>query len=328
MQSPQLHIDQTIDKLSRHYLPGQLNALLPIIKEIHRLKVEKDAVILAHNYMTPDIYHGVADIVGDSLKLAQEAAKTKARTIVQAGVHFMAETSKLLCPDKTVLLPDMNAGCSLAEGITADDVTGLRREYPGVPIVTYVNTSAAVKAVSDLCCTSGNALKIVEALKREGHKRVLMIPDKYLAINTAARTNVEILTYDGSCIVHELFSEKDIDRLRRENPDALILAHPECPRDVIEACDFAGSTAEMGSFIAKNKPAKAILVTECSMSDNIALEHPDVNLISGCRLCPYMKKVTLPKILHSLRTGDTEIEIDPAIAEGARTAVNKMLEMS
>lgn len=321
--------DHLYPKVSNHYKKEYWEHLAPLIAEINALKKQKNAVILGHNYMTPDIFHCVSDIVGDSLKLAQEAAATKADIIVQAGVHFMAETSKILCPDKTVLMPDMEAGCSLAEGITAQDVLDLKRDHPGVPVVTYVNTSAEVKAESDICCTSSNAVKIVKRLVAEGHKRVLCIPDQYLAQNVARQVpEVEVLTFAGACIVHEIFSAKDIDRMRSQNPDAVILTHPECPPDAVKASDFSGSTSQINQYIIDKQPAKAILVTECSMSDNIAADNPNVELIKGCQLCPHMKRITLPKILKSLQTETTAVEVDPAIAARALIAVQKMLEYS
>lgn len=315
--------------VSDMFSSAQWDALKHLIDEINELKRDKNAVILGHNYMTPDIFHCVSDITGDSLKLAQEAARAEADIIVQAGVHFMAETSKILCPDKTVLIPDPKAGCSLAEGITAKDVQLLKEKYPGVPIVTYVNTTAEVKAESDICCTSSNAAKITRKLYEQGHKEVLLIPDQFLAENVAAEVpEVKVLTYKGSCIVHERFTADDMKRLRKQNPDAVILAHPECPRDVVEEVDYAGSTAQMDQFIKQNQPAKAILVTECSMSDNLKAVNQNVEFISGCQLCPYMKMITLPKIRDSLLNMTHEVHVDPTIAAKAKIAVDKMLEMS
>ena len=316
-------------KLSRHYREDYWKTLAPYIHEINILKREKNAVILAHNYMTPDIFFGVGDIMGDSLKLAQEAAKTTADIIVQCGVHFMAETSKILCPDKKVLIPDMKAGCSLAESITAEDVRKLKAQYPGIPVVTYVNTSAEVKAESDVCCTSGNALKIINALGAQGHDTVIMTPDKYLAQNIAAQTNVKVIIWEGSCMVHERFTPLDVARLRKQHgSDVVVLAHPECPPDVIAVSDHTGSTAQMDDFIKKNQPKKAILMTECSMSDNIAAANPDVEMFGTCQMCPHMKRISLPKILHALQTEQPEVLVDPAIIPRARRAVERMLEMS
>ncbi|HTK85788.1 MAG TPA: quinolinate synthase NadA [Patescibacteria group bacterium] len=312
-------------RVAKFYPEAQWRALAPYVHEINRLKREKNAVILAHNYMTPDIFHCVADVVGDSLALAREAAKSKADIIVQAGVHFMAETAKVLNPDKVVLMPDMRAGCSLAESITAEDVRNLRQKYPGVPIITYVNTSAEVKAESDVCCTSGNAVKIVEGLDVP---EVVMIPDQYLAAYTAARTKVKVHTWQGACEVHERFKATDVKRFKTLGSNVVVLAHPECPPEVIEAADYTGSTQQMIQYVEKQKPQKVVMITECSMSDNVSSAHPDIEFLSGCRMCPHMKRISLPKILHSLQTMTTPIEIDPAIAGRARKAVEKMLELS
>jgi len=292
------------------------------IAAILDLKRERNAVVLAHNYQTPEIFHCVADIVGDSLALAREAMKTDADVIVLAGVHFMAETAKLLNPDKTVLIPDLEAGCSLASSITAADVRLLRERYPGVPVVTYVNTSAAVKAESDICCTSGNARKVIESL---GVGRVIMLPDEYLAQNVAAETGVEIITWAGHCEVHERFTAAEIRELRAQHPGVIVLAHPECPPEVVAEADFAGSTAAMGSYVADRKPRRVVLVTECSMSDNVAIQHPDVEFVRPCNLCPHMKRITLPKIRQALELRQHEVTIDPALAARARLAVERML---
>ena len=316
------------EKLAKQYSADHWKTLAPYIHEINRLKAEKNAVILAHNYMTSDIFYGVGDIIGDSLKLAQEAAKTKADIIVQCGVHFMAETSKILCPEKKILIPDMAAGCSLAESITGEDVRKLKAQYPGIPVVTYVNTSAEVKAESDVCCTSGNAVKIINELGRQGHDTVIMTPDKFLAQNVAAQTNVKIIIWDGTCMVHERFSAQDVRDLRAQNAGAVILAHPECPPEVLAEADYDGSTAQMDDYIKTNQPAKAILMTECSMSDNIAANNPAVEMIGTCQMCPHMKRISLPKILKCLQDEGPEIEVDPAIAVRARKAVERMLELS
>jgi quinolinate synthase len=289
---------------------------------IERLKIERNAIVLAHNYQTPEIFHGVADIVGDSLALAREAVTANADVIVMAGVHFMAETAKILNPSKTVLIPDVRAGCSLAESITGADVRSLRAQYPGVPIITYVNTSAEVKAESDICCTSGNAKKIVESL---GLSRVIMIPDKYLAANIARETGVEIITWDGRCEVHELFTPDDIAQYREAMPGVVVLAHPECPPGVVEVSDFSGSTAAMVDYVAQRKPLKAVLITECSMADNVAALNPQTEFLRPCNLCPHMKRITLKGIRHALETMTTEVLVDPAIAERARAAVERML---
>ncbi len=316
------------EKLSRQYKESHWRTLAPYIHEINRLKREKNAVILAHNYMTPDIFYGVGDVVGDSLKLAQEAAKSDADIIVQCGVHFMAETSKILCPEKKVLMPDMRAGCSLADAITGADIRKLKEQYPGIPVVSYVNTSADVKAESDVCCTSSNALKIVNALGAQGHDTVIMTPDKFLAQNTAAQTDVKIIIWDGTCVVHERFSAQDVRDLRAANEGIVILAHPECPPDVIAEADYSGSTAQMDDYIKKYQPKRAALMTECSMSDNIAASNPNVEMIGTCQMCPYMKMMSLPKILKCLQNEEPEIFVDPEIAVRARKAVERMLELS
>jgi quinolinate synthase len=292
------------------------------IEAIIELKQRRNAVILAHNYQTPEIFHCVADIVGDSLALARKAAETQAEIIVLAGVHFMAETAKLLNPDKTVLIPDPEAGCSLAESITAEDVRLLRRRFPGVPIVTYVNTSAAVKAESDICCTSGNARAVVESL---GAPRVIMLPDEYLAKNIAAETNVEIIAWKGHCEVHERFTAADIHDLREAHPGVIVLTHPECPPDVVAEADFSGSTAAMADYVGRQKPARVILITECSMSDNIAVAHPEIEFIRPCNLCPHMKRITLANIRTALEANRFAVSINPEIAGRARRAVERML---
>lgn len=315
-------------KLEKQYSEDHWKSLAPYIHEINRLKKEKNAVILAHNYMTPDIFYGVGDIVGDSLKLAQEAAKTDADMIIQCGVHFMAETSKILCPEKKIIIPDMLAGCSLAESITGEDVRQLKAKYPGIPVVTYVNTSADVKAESDVCCTSSNALKIVNELGKQGHDTVIMTPDKFLAGNVANETNVKIIIWDGTCEVHERFSGEDVKNLRKQHGDVVVLAHPECPSDVLAESDHSGSTAQMDDYIKTHKPKKAILMTECSMGHNIAAQNPETEMVGMCQMCPHMKRITLPKILKSLQTEGPEIEVDPEIAKRAKIAVERMLELS
>lgn len=297
----------------------------PLILQINRLKKQKDAVILAHNYQTPQIYHGVADIVGDSLQLAIEATKVTEGTIVQCGVHFMAETSKLLNPSKTVLIPDSRAGCSLASSITAEDVRAMRAQYPGVQVVTYVNSSADVKAETDVCCTSANAADIVNGVDGD---TVIMIPDQFLAQNTAKKTNKKIITWAGSCEVHETFTAADIAELRNAYPSARIIAHPECPPEVIDAVDFAGSTAAMINWVKTEKPPRVVMVTECSMSDNVAAESPGVEFLRGCNICPHMKRINLENILWSLHTNTEEVLIDPTIQDAARASVDRMIAMS
>ena len=301
-------------------------AYAPAIAEINRLKREKDAVILAHNYMTPEIFHCVGDFMGDSLALAREAARTDAKIIVQAGVHFMAETSKILSPEKTVLIPSMKAGCSLAASITGADVRLLKQKYPGLPVVTYVNTSAEVKAESDICCTSGNAVKVVESIARDfGTDTVIMIPDKYLARNVAAKTGVKVITWEGACEVHERFTAQEIRDYRAAHPGIVVLAHPECPPEVVAEADFAGSTAAMINYVGDHKPQRVVMITECSMSDNVAVEHPDVEFVRPCNLCPHMKRITLDGILHSLQTMTHEVIVPADIAARAKAPIDRML---
>jgi quinolinate synthase len=303
-------------------------AYAPTIAAILRLKAERNAVILAHNYQTPEIFHCVADFVGDSLQLAIEAAKTKAPVIVQAGVHFMAETSKILSPEKTVLIPSMEAGCSLASSITGADVRLLRQRYPGVPIVTYVNTSAEVKAESDVCCTSSNAVAVVESIAAEsGSETVLMIPDEFLAKNVAKLTKIKVISWAGHCEVHERFSGEDIRKFRASHPGAVVLAHPECPPEVVAEADFTGSTSAMINYVGDKRPARVVMVTECSMSDNIATHYPDVEFLRPCNLCPHMKRITLNGILRSLETMTHEVKVDPATGARAKRAIERMLQV-
>ncbi len=292
------------------------------IAAILDLKRQKNAVILAHNYQTPEIFHGVADIVGDSLALARKAIEVEADIIVLAGVHFMAETAKLLNPEKTVLIPDLEAGCSLADSITPEDIALLRQAHPGVPVITYVNTSAAVKAASDICCTSGNAKQVVESL---GVPKVLMIPDEYLAQNVARETEVEIIAWHGHCEVHELFSAEDVRSMREAYPGVTVLAHPECPPEVVAEADFSGSTAVMSDYVGDHKPGRVVLLTECSMSDNVAVDHPDVEFVRPCNLCPHMKRISLGNIREALEQHRHEVTVDAAIADDARRAVERML---
>jgi quinolinate synthase len=294
----------------------------PLVNKINKLKKEKNAVILAHNYMTPEIYHCVADIVGDSLLLAKESQKAKADTIIMCGVHFMAETAKILNPDKKVLIPDMSAGCSLAESITGADVRLLKEKYPGVPVVSYVNTSADVKAETDICCTSSNAVEIVESL---GVDRVIFLPDEYLGQNVAAQTKVDIITFHGTCIVHERFTPEEIREYRKNYPGIVVLAHPECPPDVVAEADYTGSTSKMSNYVRDKQPSKVLMVTECSMSDNVAIENPDVEMIKPCNLCPYMKKITLEGIYNSLVNGTDEVELTKVIMDKARLSIKKMI---
>ena len=311
-------------KISKHVPEIEWKVHAPLIEKINRLKKEKNAVILAHNYQTPEIYHGVADIAADSLALAVEAAKTSADIIVLCGVHFMAETAKLMSPEKKVLIPDMDAGCSLAASLTGEDVRLLKKKYPGVPVVSYVNTSADVKAETDVCCTSANAVKVVESLKAD---KVIFLPDQHLANYVAKQTKVKIISWKGSCIVHEQFSAKEIEDIREANPGIKVIGHPECPSDVLDACDFAGSTGGMIDYVKKNQPKKVMLVTECSMSDNVQADNPNVEFIKPCNLCPYMKKITLQKILNCLENETNEIFIEEKMAKAARQSVQRMTEI-
>jgi quinolinate synthase len=307
----------------QHAIPAiEWPAFAADIDAIMALKKSRNAVILAHNYQTPEIFHCVADIVGDSLALAREAMLVEADVIVLAGVHFMAETAKLLNPSTTVLIPDRGAGCSLADSITPEDVRLLRQKYPGVPIVTYVNTSAAVKAESDICCTSGNARMIIESL---GVDRVIMLPDEYLAKNIAAETKVKVITWTGHCEVHERFSAEEVRQLRENHPGVVVLAHPECPPDVLAEADFAGSTAAMSSYVGTKRPPRVVLLTECSMSDNVAIQYPDLEFIRPCNLCPHMKTITLGNIRRALETMQHQVAIDETVATRARLAVERML---
>ncbi len=294
----------------------------PLIHKINKLKKEKNAVILAHNYQTPEIFHAVADIAADSLALAVEAEKTDADIIVLCGVHFMAETAKLMNPNKKVLLPDMGAGCSLASSITGKDVRMLKEKYPGVPVVTYVNTSAEVKAESDICCTSANAIKVVESL---GSDKVIFLPDQYMAKYVQSKTKVQIISWIGTCIVHEKFSSQEIIDIKKQNPGIKVLTHPECPPEVIAASDFTGSTSGMSRYVKNNQPKKVMLVTECSMSDNVQVDNPNVQFIRPCNLCPYMKTISLPKILECLEKESNEILIPEVIIKKAQRAVERMV---
>ncbi len=313
-------------RMARVVSPADWAIHAPYVAAINALKKDRNAAILAHNYMTPEIFHGIADVVGDSLQLAIEATRTKADVIVQCGVHFMAETSKILNPAKTVLMPDMEAGCSLADSITAEGVAEMRARYPGAPVVSYVNTTAEVKAASDICCTSSNAVQIIRALEAE---TIIMTPDQYLAQNVAAQVpEKRIVWWEGSCIVHEQYTAQDIREFRDWNPGTRIIAHPECPPDVVAESDFSGSTAGIIDYVAREKPARAMLVTECSMASNISDAHPEVEFIGPCNMCPFMKKITLEKVLWSLHTMTTQVEVAPAVAERARLAVQRMIDLS
>ena len=311
-------------KISKFVPENEWKVHAPLIEKINKLKKEKNAIILAHNYQTPEIYHGVADISADSLALAIEASKTSADKIIMCGVHFMAETAKLMSPTKKVFLPDMQAGCSLASSITGKDVRLLKQKYPGVPVVSYVNTSADVKAETDVCCTSANAVKVVESLNVD---KVIFLPDQYLADYVAKNTKVKIISWKGTCIVHEQFTRKEIEDIKNQNPGIKIIAHPECPPDVIEASDFAGSTSGMIKYVKDNQPKKVMLVTECSMSDNVEADNPNVSFIKPCNLCPYMKKINLEKILDCLENDTNEIVLDNKTIEAARKSVIRMTEI-
>ncbi|CUH64536.1 Quinolinate synthase A [Thalassovita autumnalis] len=313
-------------RMDRVVSPPEWVTYAPYVKAINDLKAQRNAAILAHNYMTPDIYHGVSDVVGDSLQLAIEATRVEADVIVQAGVHFMAETSKILNPAKTVLMPDMEAGCSLASSITPAGIAEMRAKYPGAPVVTYVNTTAEVKAASDICCTSSNAAQIVAAQESD---TVIMTPDQYLAQNVAKQVpGKRIVWWEGSCIVHERYTAQDLKDFREWNPGTRIIAHPECPPDVVNEADFSGSTAGIIAYVENERPEKAMLVTECSMASNISDALPDVDFVGPCNMCPFMKKISLEKILYSLHTMSTPVEVDPTVAEGARLAVERMIDVS
>lgn len=312
-------------RMARVVTPSDWAIYAPYVKAINSLKKERNAVILGHNYMTPEIFHGVSDYVGDSLQIAMKAQEVDAKVIVQAGVHFMAETTKILCPEKTVLMPDMEAGCSLAESITADGIEEMRAKYPGAPVVTYVNTTAKVKAASDICCTSSNALQIVNAMESD---TVIMTPDQYLAQNVANQSHKNVVYWPGSCIVHEQYTAKDLRDFREWNPGTRLIAHPECPPDVVAEADFSGSTSGIIKYVTDEKPQKAMLITECSMASNIADELPEVDFVGPCNMCPYMKKISLEKILWVLHTGENEVLVDPDVGAKARASVQAMIDMS
>jgi quinolinate synthase len=329
---PSLEWNETVARETAHLYervktiipPVEWPFFAPYVKAINALKKERNAVLLAHNYQTPEIYNCVADFVGDSLQLAREATKVDADVIVQCGVHFMAETSKILNPDKVVLIPDLRAGCSLAASITAEDVRLLRERFPGVPVVTYVNTSAEVKAESDICCTSSNAVAVVESL---GSDRVIFLPDEYLARYVASQTSVKIIAWKGHCEVHERFTADELRLYRESDPSIEIIAHPECPPDVLAEADFTGSTAHMIDWVRQRRPKRVVMVTECSMADNVSVELPEVEFVRPCNLCPHMKRITLPNILDALLEMKEEVVIDPAIAAKARRAVERMVHL-
>ena len=312
------------NKLKKSIPDLEWPVLAPYIFEINKIKKKNDFVILAHNYQTPDIFYGIADVVGDSLGLAIKGSKVKEKNILMCGVHFMAETAKIMSPEKKVYLPDMQAGCSLAESITAEDIRKLKKKYPNVPIVTYVNTSADVKSETDICCTSANAVKVVESL---GVDEVIFLPDEYLAKYVSLNTNVKIISWKGKCEVHEKFSKKDILEIKSRYKDLEVVSHPECPPDVIAASDFTGSTGSMINHVKNTKAKNIFLVTECSMSDNVQIENPNINFIKPCNLCPHMKKIELPKILDCLKNYKNEIKIDQDIAKNAKKAISRMIEV-
>ena len=316
--------DPIFKKISKAIPEIEWSIHAPYIYKINKLKKEKNAVILAHNYQTPEIYHGVSDFSADSLSLAIEASKTKADKIIMCGVHFMAETAKLMNPEKKVLLPDMMAGCSLSSSITGADVRELKKKNPGVPVVSYINTSADVKAETDICCTSANAIKIVNSLNV---KKVIFLPDDYLAKYVASQTDVEIISWKGTCEVHEKFNDVEINEIRKNNPGIKVIAHPECPPEVINASDFTGSTSGMIKYVKDNQPEKVMMVTECSMSDNVQVDNPNVEFIRPCNLCPHMKRITLPKILDCLENETNEIKMDTETIEKARKSVERMTEI-
>lgn len=292
----------------------------PVIEQIARLKLERQAVVMAHNYQPIEITHGIADVVGDSLALAQQAAATDAQVIVLCGVHFMAETAKILNPARTVLIPDLAAGCSLASSITAADIRDLRARHPGVPVVSYVNTSAEVKAESDVCCTSANAIDIVESLPG---REVIFLPDRYLGHHVQAHTRKRLILWDGACEVHERFNAAEVRSFKA--PGVRVLAHPECPPDVLAEADFVGSTAAMGGDIRRHRPEKVVLITECSMAGNLAVEFPAVEFTQPCNLCPHMQRITLPKVARALQTLSPEVTLDAAVIAGARRSLDRML---
>ncbi len=324
-QALQARLSPVYARLERFIPPMEWAVHAPYIAAIQEWKRARNAIILAHNYQTPEIYYGIADFTGDSLALAQKAVQTDAEAIVMCGVYFMAETAKMLNMDKTVLIPDSDAGCSLAESITAEDVRLLKQRYPGVPVVAYVNTSVEVKAEVDICCTSGNAVEVVESL---GSKDVIFLPDQYLGRWVASQTDVNMIMWQGSCEVHERFRAEDLRAVRRQYHEVEILAHPECPPGVLEEADFTGSTARMIEYVDQRRPSRVVLITECSMSDNVAVEFPDIEFIRPCNLCPHMKKITLPKVLSCLENMEPAVQISPALAERARKSVDKMLAIN
>ncbi len=327
-QAVKAAVDHLYDEVADFVTPMEWPAIAPLVHGINQLKKQRNAVVLAHNYMTPDVFSLVGDFRGDSLQLAREAAQTDAEVIVQAGVHFMAETSKILSPDKTVLIPDTRAGCSLAASVTGADVRLIRQKYPDYPIVTYVNTTADVKAECDITCTSSNAVQVVETVARDwGVDTVVMIPDEFLAKNVAANTDIKIIAWHGRCEVHEKFSAEDVRQIREAHPGTLVLAHPECPPDVLEEADFAGSTSALAHYVSEHAPQKVVLLTECSMSDNVAAENPGVEFVKPCNLCPHMKRITLENIYDCLKTMQHEVTVDEDVRIRAKAAIDAMLAL-
>ena len=335
-----------------HFMQEKLGELVPdvelkykadLVYQINELKKQMSVVILGHNYMEPALFHTIPDIVGDSLELARKAAETDRDVIVFCGVKFMAETAKILSPEKMVLLPAEKAGCSLAESITAEDVRQLKKQFPGVPVVTYVNTYADVKAESDICCTSGNAAAVVESL---GTDSVIFLPDEFLAGNVAKETgrhiifptkrpmasngdlDYQMIGWRGRCEVHDKFTVEDIENVRKQFPDVIILAHPECSPEVTAASDFSGSTSAMIKYVEKSNAPRYLLLTECSMGDNIAAAHHDKEMLRLCSVrCPHMNEITLEDTLKSLQLHRYQIEVPEEIRVRAVNAVEKMLKI-
>ena len=323
---------------------AELKIKAELVFEINRLKEERNAVILGHNYMEPALYHSVPDFVGDSLELSRRAASTDKDIIVFCGVRFMGETAKILSPEKTVLVPSPKAGCSLAESITAQDVRNLKKQYPGVPVVTYVNTYADVKAESDVCCTSGNVIAVVESLDSD---TIIFLPDEFMAGNVARETGMNVIFpikdprdlvkrnndlkytivgWKGRCEVHEQFSVQDIHNVRKQFPDAVILAHPECKPDVVKASDFSGSTSAMLKYVQESKAARYMLLTECSMADNIVAENPNKEMVRMCSIrCPHMNEITLEMTRDALLKTQYEITVPEDIRIKAKQAVDRMI---
>jgi len=328
----------------------ELKAKAELAVEINRLKKEKNAIILGHNYMEPALFHSVPDYTGDSLYLSRVSAKAEADIVIFCGVRFMAETAKILNPSRKVLLPTARGGCSLAASITAADVLAIRRDYPGVPVVTYVNCYADVKAESDYCCTSGNAVEVVKALQQQGHRQIIFLPDEYLASNTAKETGMSIVIrerngapgslkpaaapadgncmigWKGRCEVHEQFTVEDIASARKQFPDVVVLAHPECSPEVVKHSDYAGSTTQMLRYVEKTEKGRLLLLTECSMGDNIAARNPNREILRICSIrCPHMGEITLEETLASLKEERYVIDVPEAIRSRARAALDRMI---